>query len=130
MKPDREASVCARPTVCRFCAPAYTTPSPMPILSSRLPRASIGLQNTATIAAAAMVAVFWRPMLALGKRELRIGIGLGVVYAVAQNLPTVGLAHTDASRSGFITGTYVVLTPIFTAVLLRERIPRSTWLAV
>lgn len=83
-----------------------------------------------TIAAAAMVAVFWRQMLAIGKRELRIGIGLGVVYAVAQNLQTVGLAHTDASRSGFITGTYVVLTPILTAVLLRERIPRSTWLAV
>ena len=42
----------------------------------------------------------------------------------------VGLAHTEASRSGFITGMYVVLTPIFAAVLLRERIPRSTWVAV
>ena len=83
-----------------------------------------------TIAAAAMVAVFWRPLLALGRRELKIGVGLGVLYAVAQNLQTVGLAHTDASRSGFITGTYVVLTPIFTAVLLRDHIPRSTWLAV
>ena len=83
-----------------------------------------------TIAAAAMVAVFWRPLLALGRRELKIGVGLGVLYALAQNLQTVGLAHTDASRSGFITGTYVVLTPIFTAVLLRDHIPRSTWLAV
>ncbi|MHB8275180.1 MAG: DMT family transporter, partial [Dermatophilaceae bacterium] len=83
-----------------------------------------------TIAAAAMVAVFWRPMLALNKRELKIGVGLGVLYAVAQILQTVGLVHTAASRSGFITGTYVVLTPIFTAVLLRERIPRSTWAAV
>jgi drug/metabolite transporter (DMT)-like permease len=42
----------------------------------------------------------------------------------------VGLAHTEATRSGFITGTYVVLTPIVTAVLLREAIPRSTWFAV
>jgi len=83
-----------------------------------------------TIAAAAMVVVFWRSLLALGRRELKIGVGLGVLYAVAQNLQTVGLAHTDASRSGFITGTYVVLTPIFTAVLLRDHIPRSTWLAV
>jgi len=83
-----------------------------------------------TIAAAVMVVVFWRPLLALGRRELKIGVGLGVLYAVAQNLQTVGLAHTDASRSGFITGTYVVLTPIFTAVLLRDHIPRSTWLAV
>ena len=83
-----------------------------------------------TIAAAVMVAVFWRPMLALSRRELRIGVGLGVLFGVAQILQTVGLAHTEASRSGFITGTYVVLTPILTAVLLRERIPRSTWLAV
>lgn len=83
-----------------------------------------------TIAAAAMMAVFWRPMLALGKREVKIGVGLGILYAVAQILQTVGLAHTEASRSGFITGTYVVLTPIFAAVLLRERIPWSTCVAV
>ena len=83
-----------------------------------------------TIAAVAMMAVFWRPMLALDRRELTVGIGLGLLYAVAQILQTVGLAHTEASRSGFITGTYVVLTPIFTALLLRERVPRSTWVAV
>jgi len=83
-----------------------------------------------TIAAVAMLAVFWRPMLALSRREVQVGVGLGAVYAAAQILQTVGLAHTDASRSGFITGTYVVLTPIFTAILLRERVPRSTWVAV
>src|SRR5665647_992286 len=55
MKPDREASVCARPTVCRFCATAYRTPSPMPILSSRLPRANSERQNTTTMTAAAIV---------------------------------------------------------------------------
>jgi drug/metabolite transporter (DMT)-like permease len=83
-----------------------------------------------TIAAFAMVAVFGRQALALSRREVQIGIGLGLLYAVAQILQTAGLAHTDASRSGFITGTYVVLTPILTAVLLRDPIPRSTWLAV
>ena len=83
-----------------------------------------------TIAAVAMLAVFWRPMLALNRREIQVGIGLGILFAIAQILQTVGLTHTDASRSGFITGTYVVLTPILTAVLLRERIPRSTWIAV
>ena len=83
-----------------------------------------------TIAAVAMTAVFWRPMLALDRRELTVGVGLGLLYAAAQLLQTVGLAHTEASRSGFITGTYVVLTPVLGAVLLRERIPRSTWVAV
>ena len=60
----------------------------------------------------------------------RSGWAWGVSNAVAQITQTIGLAHTEASRSGFITGTYVVLTPILTAVLLRERIPRSTWAAV
>jgi drug/metabolite transporter (DMT)-like permease len=83
-----------------------------------------------TIAAMAMMAVFWRPMLALNRRELTVGVGLGALYAVAQILQTVGLAHTEASRSGFITGTYVVLTPVLAGILLRERIPRSTWVAV
>jgi drug/metabolite transporter (DMT)-like permease len=83
-----------------------------------------------TIAAVATLAVFWRPMLALNRREIEVGLGLGIVYGAAQILQTVGLAHTEATRSGFITGTYVVLTPIITAVLLREHIPRSTWVAV
>lgn len=83
-----------------------------------------------TIAAIAMLVVFWRPVLALNRRQIQVGVGLGVVYAIAQITQTIGLAHTEASRSGFITGTYVVLTPILAAVLLRERIPRSTWAAV
>jgi drug/metabolite transporter (DMT)-like permease len=83
-----------------------------------------------TIAAVAVLAVFWRRMLALSAREIQVGVGLGILYAVAQYLQTVGLAHTEATRSGFITGTYVVLTPLFTSVLLREHIPRSTWVAV
>jgi drug/metabolite transporter (DMT)-like permease len=82
------------------------------------------------LAATLMTVVFWRPMRALTRREVRTGAGLGVLYAVAQLLQTVGLAHTEASRSGFITGTYVVLTPVLAALLLRERLPRSTWMAV
>jgi drug/metabolite transporter (DMT)-like permease len=81
------------------------------------------------LAAALMTVVCWRPLRALTRRQVRTGVGLGVLYALAQLLQTIGLAHTEASRSGFITGTYVVLTPVLTAVLLRERVPRSTWAA-
>jgi drug/metabolite transporter (DMT)-like permease len=82
------------------------------------------------IAAVVMAAVFRRQLLALTRREVGIGVGLGVVYGLAQLLQTVGLEHTDASVSGFVTGTYVVLTPVLGAVLLRDRLPWSTWLAV
>ena len=82
------------------------------------------------LAAVAMTAVFWRPLRALTRHQVLVGAGLGGVYAVAQLLQTVGLAHTEASRSGFITGTYVVMTPLLSAALLRDRVPRSTWAAV
>jgi drug/metabolite transporter (DMT)-like permease len=82
------------------------------------------------LAAAAMTVVFWRPLRALTRHQALVGAGLGAVYAVAQLLQTVGLAHTEASRSGFITGTYVVMTPLLSAALLRDRVPRSTWAAV
>lgn len=82
------------------------------------------------IAAVVMAAVFRRQLLALTRRELGVGVVLGVLYGLAQLLQTVGLEHTDASVSGFVTGTYVVLTPVFGAVLFRDRLPGSTWLAV
>ena len=83
-----------------------------------------------SIAAVLMVALFWRPLRALSRRDWIASLLLGGLYGSAQILQTIGLAHTEASVSGFVTGTYVVLTPIFTAVLLRERVPASTWYAV
>jgi drug/metabolite transporter (DMT)-like permease len=82
------------------------------------------------LAAAIMLVLFWRPLRSLRRRDVVAGLGLGAVYGGAQILQTVGLVTTDASVSGFVTGTYVVLTPVFSALLLRERIPVSTWYAV
>ncbi len=70
---------------------------------------------------------------ALGRLEPRIrrhSIVLGVLYGLAQILQTTGLAHTAASVSGFVTGLYVVFTPLLAAVILRTRIPPITWGAV
>jgi drug/metabolite transporter (DMT)-like permease len=83
-----------------------------------------------TVAAVAMMAVFWRPMLALNRRELMVGAGLGTPVCRAQILQTVGLAHTEASRSGFITGTYVVLTRFWAESCCANASQRSTWVAV
>ncbi|MEO6791922.1 MAG: DMT family transporter [Ornithinibacter sp.] len=82
------------------------------------------------IAAVVMFVLFRRQTLALTRRELKIGGVLGVLYGLAQVLQTMGLQHTDASVSGFITGTYVVLTPVLGAVVLRDRIGPVTWVAV
>ena len=60
----------------------------------------------------------------------RHAVVLGLLYGSAQILQTEGLAHTSASVSGFITGLYVIGTPLFAAAILRTRIPRATWLGV
>lgn len=81
------------------------------------------------IAALAMSVVFHRQLRALSSRDVRLGLGLGALYGLAQIFQTVGLAHTDASVSGFLTGTYVVLTPLLGAVIFRDRIPLRVWVA-
>ncbi len=82
------------------------------------------------IAAVVMVVAFWRPLRRLSRERVRQGVALGVVYGFAQILQTYGLAHTSAAVSGFVTGMYVVLTPILGALLLRQRAPATTWVAV
>jgi drug/metabolite transporter (DMT)-like permease len=69
------------------------------------------------------------PRLHLSRPVLLYGVLLGLLYGSAQILQTAGLAHTAASVSGFVTGLYVVATPLLTALILRRRIPPLTWLA-
>jgi drug/metabolite transporter (DMT)-like permease len=66
----------------------------------------------------------------LGRPGLVAGIVLGVLLAAAYGLQTAGLERTTVSSTGFITGLYVVLTPIFALVLFRRRIPRAVWAGV
>ena len=58
------------------------------------------------------------------------GALLGLIYASAQIFQTVGLQHTHASVSGFITGMYVVLTPVVLLLLFRIKISAFTWLTI
>jgi drug/metabolite transporter (DMT)-like permease len=76
------------------------------------------------------LAVLIGPRLQLSRRVLRHGTSLGLLYGTAQILQTIGLAHTSASVSGFLTGLYVVATPLITAVILKARITAVTWVAV
>ena len=82
------------------------------------------------IAGVVMFAIAHRAVLALSPQVLRRAVVVGGIYGVAQILQTAGLAHTSASVSGFITGMYVVCTPLLAAVLLRTPISRVTWAAV
>jgi drug/metabolite transporter (DMT)-like permease len=80
--------------------------------------------------ASVVLAAIAGPRLRLTRRLVGQGCVLGVLYGTAQILQTVGLAHTAASVSGFITGLYVVATPLLAALIFRARVPATTWAAV
>ena len=82
------------------------------------------------IAAAAMLLVAPKAIARLSPTVRRHAAILGCLYGAAQILQTAGLAHTPASVSGFITGMYVVLTPLLAAWILRTHIGALTWAAV
>jgi drug/metabolite transporter (DMT)-like permease len=81
--------------------------------------------------ASATLAVPAAPRLrTLGRSGLAAGAVLGALLATAYALQTAGLERTTVSSTGFITGLYVVLTPIFALVVFRQRIPPAIWVAV
>nr|WP_289135867.1 DMT family transporter [uncultured Brevibacillus sp.] len=53
---------------------------------------------------------------------LKAGIILGFWLCLGYALQTVGLLYTTPSKAGFITGLSVVLVPLFSFMLMRERV--------
>src|SRR5687767_13719696 len=81
-----------------------------------------------SLAAALIVDVVCRHQLrrvsAAGRRA---GLLMGAFLTAGYVFQTLGLEHTSVSNAGFITGMFVVLTPVFGAVFLRERIGTTAW---
>jgi drug/metabolite transporter (DMT)-like permease len=82
------------------------------------------------IASLTLILLAPRALGRLTRESRRQAVVLGCLYGGAQILQTAGLAETPASVSGFITGMYVVATPVFAALILRSRIGGITWAAV
>lgn len=77
-----------------------------------------------------LVAVVFFPALRKATKKTWIhGFIIGGFYATAQLMQTFGLQYADASISGFLTGTYVVLTPLVVWLLFREQIAPLTIIA-
>jgi drug/metabolite transporter (DMT)-like permease len=63
----------------------------------------------------------------LGRRGISGGVFLGLLLAAGYALQTAGLERTTVSSTGFITGMYVVLTPLIALLLYRSRIGLAAW---
>ena len=83
-----------------------------------------------TIGTLAMAAVRPMSLTRLGRDGVRRGAVLGLALGAGYVAQTEGLRHTPATVSGFITGLFVIFTPLCAAVLLRRPVGVITWLAV
>lgn len=66
----------------------------------------------------------------LGRAGLTAGLVVGSLLAAGIALQTAGLERTTVSSTGFITGLYVVFTPLFGLVLFRARVGAAVWAGV
>ena len=73
--------------------------------------------------------VFRRPLADLPREGWLAGLGMGAFLTAGYIFQTLGLERTTPSDAGFITGLFVVLTPVLGALFLRQRISGLAWAA-
>jgi drug/metabolite transporter (DMT)-like permease len=71
--------------------------------------------------------VFRKDLRRLGGDGWRIALVMGAFLTIGYLAQTLGLEHTSASNAGFITGLFVVLTPLFGSVALHKPAGRLAW---
>lgn len=83
-----------------------------------------------TIAAIAMILL--RPVVSLRFEvgDIKYGAVIGVVLAFGYITQTIGLDLTTAATSGFLTGLYVVFTPLIAWLFIRQRVSGKVALGV
>jgi drug/metabolite transporter (DMT)-like permease len=73
--------------------------------------------------------VFRRDFKRLNTEGFRFGMIMGAFLTGGYVFQTLGLERTSASHAGFITGLWVVLTPVFGALFFSQKIERRIWAA-
>ena len=63
----------------------------------------------------------------LNREILTKGSVIGTALGLGYIFQTLGLDRTTPAITGFITGLYVVLTPLIAALLLKERLTKQAW---
>ena len=61
--------------------------------------------------------------------DIKIGLALGVILAFGYITQTIGLEMTTAATSGFLTGLYVIFTPVLAWLIFRKKISKKLALA-
>jgi drug/metabolite transporter (DMT)-like permease len=80
-------------------------------------------------AALLVAALAWQSLRRLEPAGWRAGLAMGVFLTAGYVFQTLGLQHTSASNAGFITGLFVVLTPLFGLLLFGISVGAVAWAA-
>jgi len=78
-----------------------------------------------TLAALVMIAIRPQVLSLIGRQTLLRGSVLGVMLGLAYITQTIGLELTTAAITGFLTGLYVVFTPVLFWFVFRKKIERK-----
>lgn len=79
------------------------------------------------VAALVMVIVNPKMITRLNREIIAKGSVIGAVLGLGYIFQTLGLDRTTPAITGFITGLYVVLTPLIAAFLLKEKLTTQAW---
>ena len=80
--------------------------------------------------ASLVLAPAWRRVAGLGRRGLGAAALAGGLLGAGYVLQTLGLERTSVSSAGFVTGMYVVLTPLIALLLFRLQVGAAAWAGV
>ena len=83
-----------------------------------------------TLAVVVMLLIRPQVIKKFNKDLLLRGSMAGVFLGFGYIFQTLGLERTGAAITGFITGLYVVLTPLLASFVLKEQISRFVWLCI
>ena len=88
------------------------------------------LSSRFLVASALMIAYRPNVFKGLTSKFIRQGLLAGVLLGGGYIFQTLGLAKTTVSNTGFITGLYLVFTPLISLIILKRKVLNIQWLAV
>jgi drug/metabolite transporter (DMT)-like permease len=102
------------------------------VMKPAIERQSVNSFLATRFVVAVVVMIALRPSVVqkFNKEMILKGSLAGFFLGTGYIFQTLGLARTGAAITGFVTGLYVVLTPLIAALFLKERIKAFTWFCV
>ena len=82
------------------------------------------------IATLVLIAIRPKVLKEINLKMLRVAIPLGMLLSLGFITQSTGLTHSTAAITGFVTGLYVIFTPLLSAIFLKKVVTKIEWVAV